>query len=242
MILPVNSSGVTQLTGADEAFTPYTPTCQKWSLKRIEHYTQDNAVVLTIAGEYDEAAGSFELRFDHQGMLAVSYDFVSLEEINPRQIGIVFDLPRSFAQLAWQRQGQWTSYPADHIGRLTGQAHAFGHGLRTGPAGPISKPQHAWASDWTALGSHDFRSTKTNIERASLANRAGLRCEVLSDGSQHIRAWVEDGRVRLLIADYSNLGGEHFLREHAARYARPLEAGDRIRGKVTLALRDLSAD
>ena len=48
-----------------------------------------------------------------------------LVKANPRQVGLVVDLPKSFDLLTWDRKALWTHYPDDHIGRPKGQAHAF---------------------------------------------------------------------------------------------------------------------
>ena len=84
----------------------------------------------------------------------------------------------------------------DRPGRLSGSVRAFEGMHACGPAGPRTKPDWSWSKDGNELGSNDFRSTKENIRWASLTSLEGPGIKVVSDGSQHARAWVEGDRVR----------------------------------------------
>ena len=127
--------------------------------------------------------------------------------------------------LAWRRKAQWTYYPEDHIGRPEGRAKAF-------PGTPVCKdspfyrtrPSWAWSQDCNPLGSNDFRSTKHNIYEASLTgarrpHSAERACASFPTARQHVRAWVEDQRTRLLVADVSCEGSSVaiFPRAHSAQ-------------------------
>lgn len=157
--------------------------------------------------------------------------------VDSRQSGLVFDLPESFRTLSWTRGALWTYYPEDHIGRPTGTAPAFYGTPLVGLEGPLEKPSWPWSQDASEMGSNDFRSTKRNIHKASLSDdKSGLVAQVISNGEQAVRAWIEGDRVRLLVADYDNPGMEGFFWSHANQYRRPLKPGDRISGTVQLRL------
>ena len=158
-----------------------------------------------------------------------------LQDISPRQTGLVFTLPSSFTHLDWKRKGYWSVYPEDHIGALTGQAEAFDASLPvSGLAGPSKQPVKSWSYDQTAAGSNMFRSTKENIYSARLKDGSGQSVTVKSDGTQYVRAWIEGDAIRLLVADYNNPGKENFLIPHAEKGYKPLRKGDKVQGKVTV--------
>lgn len=116
-----------------------------------------------------------------------------------------------------------------------GEAAAFDRNLPlSGLAGPAKEPSNHWSFDQTANGSNIFRSTKANIYQAALSGGEGERVTVVSDGTQHFRAWMDTDAVRFLVADYNNAGSDNFLVSHAEKGYRPLRKGDRIQGTVRL--------
>lgn len=237
MVLPLNENGEgIQMIGKDQKFAPYNPVCENWVAQSIACVSSNDLVSVKVKGSYKEAEGVLEYRFYGDGRVTFAYDFTMLQDISPRQIGLVFTLPSSFTHLAWKRKGYWSVYPEDHIAALEGKAEAFDTSLPvSGLAGPAKQPNKSWSYDQTAAGSNIFRSTKENIYSASLRNPEGKSITVLSDGTQHIRTWVEGDSIRLLIADYNNAGRERFLVSHAERGYRPLKKGDKVQGEVTIA-------
>jgi len=232
MILPLDNRGGTQMTGENTEFAPTTQTCSEWRPGKVDIDLEDKGteLVIRVDGAYAEAEGGFELAIDKHGEMKLSYSFTVKKEVNPRQVGMVFTLPRACSVLAWKRKGLWSVYPPDHIGRTEGTAEAFPMEERLGPAGPERKPSHPYSRDTTALGSNDFRSTKENIYWASLRDDDGAGICVVCDAEHHIRAWVDEAGVRLLVARFNNPGAERFFRSHAAMEDRPLKPGDTIEG------------
>lgn len=88
--------------------------------------------------------------------------------------------------------------------------------------------------DQAAVGSNIFRSTKEHIYRVNLSTATGDKIAVVSDGTQHTRAWIDGDVVRFLIADYNNAGNENFLISHAEKDYRPLRIGDKVQGVIKL--------
>jgi hypothetical protein len=234
MLLALNGQGENQMTG-DDRYAPETNPCSNWRAAKLETQSTAESAEIKVAGQYDQASGSYTMAIDGRGVLMVSYRFQCATDVNCRQIGVVFDIAGSCSELSWHRKGLWTSYPQEHIGRLTGRARAFSGTQLCGLAGPRQQPSWDWSSDYTAMGSNDFRSTKANILRASLLAPDEVGLLVCSDGSQAVRAWVEGARIRLLVADYNNAGAERFFRPHAKVQDRPLGAGDVVAGTARLA-------
>ncbi len=175
--------------------------------------------------------------FYPDGRLKVDYDFVATKAVNPRQIGMVFTLDDSLRMLSWRRDALWTTYPTDHIGRTSGTAKATSGQKPSGPAGPSWQPNCSYSQDMNELGSCDFRSTKMNVLWSVLRGRGG-GVAVFGGGTVHTRSWLDANAkaVKLLAANYSNLGAERFFRGHARPYDRPLKKGGKITGSVTIAL------
>jgi hypothetical protein len=235
MILPLNTGGDTQMHGPTKYYEPYTHTCTDWVLKSIETVFEDGKQLIKVHGSYKEAIGTFTYDFKPGGDLEITYDFKSTEDVSPRQLGIVFDLPNSYENLSWKRKGYWSTYPDWHIARLEGAAKAS-EGFEATPVGPRTKPSHEWRHDRTKIGSNDFASTKHNIYRSSLKDGKGSGLTVFGFAQLHTRSWIENENVRILIANYSNGGSERFLRPHSNKDDNPLKIGDPIEGEVRIRL------
>jgi len=236
MLLPANGDDVcgVQMTGVEPDIPLFSDACHNWRATSVSARETAEGVEVGIEGAYDEAAGAFTLRFAQGSVIALGYDFTVAEpgRCDPRQVGVVFELPADADMLSWRRRGDWGYYPDDHIGRPEGTARAFTDPKSLcGLAGPRVEPDWPWKDDANRHGTNDFRSTKRHILEASLANDRGVGVRVLSDGTQHVRAWVDAGRVRLLVADYTNEGAAPFFSEHVIP-RRPLEPGSRVGGMV----------
>jgi beta-galactosidase len=233
MVLPLNGSGNgAQMTGDAATFKPFTAPCTHRSVQSLEVRSNGDGYDVRISDRSDEARGYTEYTVGQSG-IQVRYSYEIQRNINPRQVGLVFNLPGRFQQLEWERNGQWNFYPEDQIGRLKGKAAARNTNPLSGPAGPATKPAGAYASDQNELGTNDFRSTKMNIRSASLSH-GSEKVSVVSDGTQSVRCWLENGATRMLVAAYSNMGAEGFFRPHAEQIDRPLKPGDTISGTVNV--------
>lgn len=238
MLLPLNNDGRgTQMTGEDQKFDSYNPTCTRWIAESYKVKENENSVIIDVYGYYKEAKGKFTYSFLSNSVVMIDYNFVIIEPVSPRQIGIVFTLPDDYDVLKWKRKGYWNAYPKNHIGALEGIAKAFDSSLPIcGLAGPSIKPNIEWCKDQTESGSNMFRSTKENIYEASLSSSVNdaLCWTVVSDGSQSVRAWKENGHVRVLVADYINSGNEKFLIPFVEKEYKNLKKGDVVSGRIIL--------
>jgi len=92
------------MAGPTKIWTPFTAPFAGWDCDRVSISKANGFVVVTVAGKYQEAAGSYRLIFG-QGRLQIAYDFTVTKGINPRQIGLVFSLPREYEAFSWERGG-----------------------------------------------------------------------------------------------------------------------------------------
>ncbi len=232
MILPLNSAGNTQMTKDMKPVSFDTAVCSGRKVKSVSVTQNDIAAMVTVADSYDIAQGGYTLTIGADGTMTIDYEYELTGAISPRQYGMVVTYPGGFTKLSWLRKGLWSVYPKDHIARLEGEADAFVGVELSGMAGPVSKPDYAWRHDTNELGTNDFRSTKENIISAHLADSQIRGPVVESDGSEHIRCWVEGDSTRMLIAEYNNPGSDHFVRIHIAAAEKPLKPGDKISGLI----------
>jgi hypothetical protein len=241
MLLPrsKDSGGGMQMAGKEKDIAIFSDTCHGWRATSVTTRTTATGIVVHVVGAYTEATGTYTYVFANDGTVAVQYAFTvtAKGKCDPRQIGVVFRLPKDCDQLTWRRKAQWSAYPDDHIGRPQGTATAFVRGVPlSGLAGPRTAPTWSWSADANQYGCNDFRSTKMNVFEAALLSPGGKGVRVLSDGSQHARSWVTGNGVSLLVAEYANHGSPSFFGEHVIPN-RPLKAGDNITGTIRLEVR-----
>ncbi len=242
MIVPLNNDdgGAPGTAGCNyqENIRPlmYKP-CADWRAASVQAVKEENGTVqLTVTGTYREATGNIVTIFERDGSLRMAYHFTVSDsvKINPRQWGLVFSLPRGFDQLNWNRKGHWAIYPADDIAGNKGEAKA--HAIHQPYVEPWEKLSGPWSNDANDLGSNDFRSTKANIYSAAVKDKTGAGVQVLSDGAQSVRTWIDGNHVWLLVADYNTGGSDGFSGFFYSKERRPLKGGDIVSGTVKIKL------
>lgn len=208
------------------------PNPLSWRLRHLEIRPEGTNVRARIQGGYDQCEGGYDLLVTPAGELAVQASFkYTGPKVLAREIGLAFSVPKDCALLRWERQGEWTVYPADHIGRPLGRALAFA------PHGEVLPPTWPWSEDNSPMGCNDFRSTKRHVLWASLSYPDGPGVWLESDGSQHVRAMVESDRISLHVSDW--YGGTHAgLGEWTRNYGegKLLTPGDTVDSTLHLRL------
>jgi len=217
---------------ADPSLTEV-PSPWSWKPDGPVQLTPDgNDILVTAAGKYRDAEGKFVYRVTPTGELDVTYSFTYLgPEIHAREIGLRFGVPPWEDTLAWLRRGEWTTYPPDHIGRNEGSARVHS-GIN-----PVIPPANAYAEDDSPMGTNDFRSTKRNIEHASITSSDGSGLYIESTGTQHLRASAEPDRIAVFLNDWFGGTASHadeWMQNYGTgREVKPL---DRLEGVIRLHL------
>jgi beta-galactosidase len=233
MILPLESGECAPTFRPD--VPPLNNACTNWQQESIHAVILKNGVVHIISeGTYAEAKGVSRLEFQRDGSLSVGYKFRSLQDVNPRQWGIVLYVSGGVDSLSWQRIGHWNTYPPDHIGRPSGSAVAYPRPREIASASRI--PAGAWSADANELGTNDFRSTKSHLVGATLLAPDGHGISVLPYAAEAVRAFVDGERIGLLVAGFNTGGGEPFFEPHYKGERKPLKKGDKIEGSFVLQL------
>jgi hypothetical protein len=239
MILPLNREG--KVPFEHVGYTdpgPVTQIAGQWSLSSIHvESMKRKKCLIKVEGAYQEATGSFTYEISRDDQVSISYEYTLKQEISPRQAGLVLEFKDSLPVLSWQREGLWSFYPDNHIGRTSGKARTDTSILSSWVCGPMEPPANGWEDDRNALGSNDFRSTRTSILSAGLHKENGQGIEVVSDGSQSIRAWQLDGITRLLVADFND-PGLFRLYDPSGEPSTAWKKGKRISGQVRFRVTD----
>jgi hypothetical protein len=202
-----------------------------WRFQRADYRSGSNQAVLHWRGKYGkDFDGGFEIRTDDAGDAEFGYEFTYHgPDLWVREIGLEFELPLDFDKLRWDRIAEYSYYPADHIGRPVGETVAH-------PATPQTVPpgHRPYALDDYPLGCNDFRSVKRHIYSASLTNKKGQGVEIISDGSQHVRATLGTHEIKLKALDY--YGGSAWTYRGGFHYGpgRLIKTGETLKGTVRL--------
>lgn len=180
--------------------------------------------------------GKIAYRFLPDGKIEASYEITAAKEVDPRQYGLLLQLPKTLETLDWERDAEFSVYPDDDIARPKGTARLNARKLYEVEAWR-EVPQGAGKDDANPMGSVDFRSTRTNIVIASLTDSSGQGVTVYGVGKQALRCWLQDGRIQMLTADYNNGGAEPFYSSPFTDGRIRVKQGDTLKGKMIFELR-----
>jgi len=182
------------------------PDPNTWKLESITSQMENQQALILIKGAYGDAIRAhFSIRIDGSGLIRTTYAASGLPQ-SFTEVGVAYQLTGQVSKLSWKRQGDYSVYPTDHIGRPEGIAEK----TRAGADDEFRvRPTWAWSqdmkdfflygpSDTGGRGTNDFRSAKTNFNYASAiieGTSNHLRAE--GDGTGSVRAAInEDGSIR----------------------------------------------
>ncbi len=205
--------------------------------EKIVWRKERNRVIVEVNASYHRGAeGKLIYYFspDDAGV-RLDYEVTLGEDVRPRQYGMLFQLPPSMRELRWDRRGEFSVYPADDIARLRGTAVLNARPLYETEAWRET-PRGNWKDDANILGSIDFRSSKKQIKEARLTDGDGNGIRVRGRGEQTVRAWLQDGRIQFLVADYDNTGSEPFYGKPFTNERITLKKGQTVKGSVMFEL------
>jgi len=198
----------------------------EWKKTCVHAEQTGGSVEVTLAGTYTSGFEVwYTITIEPDGGFAVRYLIYNGQtDKTVKELGIRFDLAPGADRICWEREGQYSCYPEDHIGRCRGTAFRRNPKAAESVCGAV--PEWSWKEDmWddflygrdekdSGTATRDFRALRENIRyfevylgesfvRAEDPNRqAAARVSVFTDGSG-----VE--RTALLIANrwtYPELG------------------------------------
>lgn len=231
-VVPMNSEDGGKPNVAGETYQNNIYPLKDYSLitlfaKNFEAHQNNDAITVSMDVVYHGGStGQQSYTFSKDGTVAIEYEVrYKGEDTLPRQYGMMMQLPKNFDKLRWKRRGDFSIYPATDIGRTEGSAMLNRRYLCEVEEWGVV-PKDNWKDDENDLGSNDFRSTKKNIHTAELSDKENNGVEIISDGTQSSRGWLQDEHIQFLVADYNNTGSEPF-------YGSPFTKGRiNIKGKI----------
>ncbi|MXZ42327.1 MAG: hypothetical protein F4Y08_05795 [Caldilineaceae bacterium SB0662_bin_9] len=185
----------------------------EWQATSVAGRQEDGAVVLDIAGCHGELQVEYSIRVDGTGLLDLSYRLPVQPFPSPRrrglragrdvggfrEVGVAFDLTHEVDCVSWRRNGLWSLYPDDHIGRNEGVAS---RNRAKGDETFRQEPDWSWGEDMRGYslfgrydfgrrGTNDFRAMKHSIRQASaLVAGSEARFSAVSDKDDAVRLEV----------------------------------------------------
>ena len=221
-----------------EALAPRPPR-NSLRLEALEVTQNGDGARVVIRGRFGDFPGVVEAEISPEGHVHATTHVVNDgPDLDARELGMTLSLPLAATRLTWERTPDGRLFPDDHIGRPRGSAEAFpslsSAFLRAPRSGPPTWP---FALDPSPFGSNDFRSTKRSLLHAELADPDGAGVRIEGGGRQHVRACVEDDRVRLCVLDLSG-GSAVGWGEWDQNYGRgkPIKKGDTVESSVDFRL------
>lgn len=191
-------NGQSLLKGGPFLDMGYTAQLAPWTFTSINGANSGKEAVVSISGKYGNTGVDYQLRIDSKGLIQTTYT-VTNPPSDFDAVGVSFDVAAAADRITWDRDGQWSYYPDDQIGRNAGTAYKNrSHGEEAYGV----KPDWAWSEDEKpGQGTNDFRASKTNFYYASLIDGAtGNRITAQGDGSGSVQATVNpDGTIRFHI-------------------------------------------
>ena len=181
------------------------------------------AIAVAISARIEGRTVVFEYECTYRGSRA----------FNAKEVGLTLRPASDLTGVWWRRIGEWSLYPADHVGRTAGEAAG------TPGANTTLSPAPTWEQDATAAGSNDYRSARRRILVAG-ATDGDRSLTTVSDGTQHARAELVDGQPVLHVLDWyggvRTLDGNHPIWSAYFGSGLRIVNGATVRGRVVVAV------
>lgn len=152
-----------------------------WNLEKTEGITavtEDQYAVVTVNGAYDNGQGvRFDMKISGNGIITTDYTLTTAPKVTSglREVGISYDISKDTDSVSWLRDGLYTAYPQDHIGRNKGVALKVREGSDVTPDQYGVEPQWPWKDDMknyfvystddpnNGLVTNDFKTMRENV-------------------------------------------------------------------------------
>jgi hypothetical protein len=139
-----------------------------------------------------------------------------------QELGWVFSVPGSCNQFSWKKQGPWSVYPENHIGRLSGTAFPDSANVRLTK---IRRPD-----------AFDFNSTKYNCDWVKLTSKSGsgVYLQFEPDNRHHVRGGILRGEGNELIVNRQCSPPDDISKPVVPDLYMRLQKGKKVTGKMKI--------
>ena len=97
----------------------------EWKLASMTHTKVGDKIRVDVKGTYGKYAAEFNILVSPDGEISTSYIIDGLPNGYLREEGLLYRLPDSFSQLAWERVGYWDHYPDDAMSGNRGNVNLY---------------------------------------------------------------------------------------------------------------------
>lgn len=125
----------------------------EWNLAETDGITaeiQEQYAVVTVNGSYANGQGvRFDIKISGNGIITTDYTLTTAPKVTSglKEVGISYDIDKDTDSVSWFRDGLYTAYPEDHIGRNQGVALKVRKGADETPDQYGVEPQWSWKDD-----------------------------------------------------------------------------------------------
>ena len=140
--------------------------------------TEGRYAAVTLKGRYANGQQvQFDIKISGNGILTTDYTLTSAPETGSglKEVGISYDIPQDVESVSWLREGMYSAYPEDHIGRNEGTARKIREGADENPDEYGVEPAWPWKDDMknyfvystddlnNGLVTNDFKAMREHI-------------------------------------------------------------------------------
>ena len=155
-------------------------------------------VIVTLKGSYENGQGvQFDVGISGNGIITTDYTLTTAPaEGSYSEVGISYDIPSDMESVSWLRDGLYSAYPEDHIGRNEGTALKVREGAAEHPDQYGVEPSWSWKDDMknyfvyatddpnNGLVTNDFKTMRENVYYYNVNYGAGEDAPRISVESQ----------------------------------------------------------
>lgn len=153
----------------------------EWIPNRTEGITgrtEGAYAVVVLKGSYENGQGvRFDLKISGNGKIETAYTLTTspAKSSGLKEVGISYGIPSGIESVSWRREGLYSAYPEDHIGRNEGTALKVRTGAEETPDQYGVVPLWSWKDDMknyflyssndpnNGLVTNDFKTMRENI-------------------------------------------------------------------------------
>ncbi|WP_343277355.1 discoidin domain-containing protein [Ligaoa zhengdingensis] len=175
----------------------------------LTYKTEGNLAVVSLLGSYGDTQVRFDLKISGNGIITTDYTLLTApsKTNGHTEVGVVYEIAQGVESVSWLRDGLWSAYPEDHIGRNEGTALRVRPGSDETPDVYGEMPNWPWKDDMRnfflypkdsekdGIMTNDFKTMRENVWNYDVnygENQPGIRVES-ADASVAARITIDKG-------------------------------------------------
>jgi len=183
----------------------------------LTYKVENNQAIVTLLGSYGATKVQFDIEISGNGIITTNYTLLTAppQKDGCSEVGVVYEIASGMESVSWLRDGFWSAYPEDHIGRNEGTALRIRPGSDVTPDEYGVKPNWGWEqdmrnfflypknSDKDGIMTNDFKAMRENVWTYDVnygEEKSGIRVES-ADASVAARISIGKGNNENFVDD-----------------------------------------